>query len=254
MQFSAITSKDGILQEIATWCFGSSSNDDTTAYPLLDKTRNANRWYDRVVSLIMQADGNWEWDDINQTDLPVATTALVANQQDYGLDAAVQYKLLRVEILNSDGDAKQLNAISQTDKRGTALTEYQETAGTPNEYDLVGNSIFLYPKPSYAKALGLKLHFQRGASYFASTDTTKEPGFNRMFHRILSFGPAYDYALANGLQSKINLYRDEIAQLEAGLIKFYSGRNRDAKIQLRLRKTDYGQGVGSGTYSDNTIE
>jgi len=253
MVFSNTTTKDGILQEIATWCFGSSSNDDTTAYPLLDKTRNVNRWYDRAVSLIMQADGNWEWDDVNQTDLPVATTALVANQQDYGLDAAVQYKLLRVEILDNNGDSHQLNQISQTDKRGTSLTEYKSTAGTPQEYDLVGNSIFLYPKPSYAKTAGLKLHFQRGASYFESTDTTKEPGFNRMFHRILTFGPAYDYALANGFQNKINLYRDEIAQLERGIITFYSGRNRDAKIQLRLRKEDYGQGSGSGNYSDNTI-
>ena len=252
MVYNDSSNKLVIINETSTWCFGNSANDDTTAYPLADKTRNVNNWYDRVTSLILQSDARWEWDDVNQTDLPIATTALVANQQDYGLDTAVQYKIQRVEILDTTGDAIRLHPISEQDKKNIAMTEYRETAGTPKEYDLIGNSIFLYPKPSYAKALGLKLYFQRGASYFVSGDTTKTPGFNEMFHRILTYGAAYDFALANGLQSKIVLFRTEIDKLEEGLIIFYSDRHKDSKVRMKLSRTNYGED-SSGYYSDNTI-
>ena len=255
MFFSDDTNKLGIIQEIITWCFGNSANDDTTAYPLADKTRNVNNWYDRVVSLILQSDARWEWDDINQTDLPIATTALVQNQKDYGLDAAVQYKIARVEILDRNGDGKKLKPISEQDRRRVAMSEYKETAGTPVEYDLDGNSIFLYPKTDYSKSLGLKIYFQRGASYFTSSDTTKVPGFNEMFHRILTYGPAYDFALANGLQSKITIFRTEIDKLEEALKTFYADRHRDSKLRMRVERTNYGEtnDYSSGHYSDNIL-
>ena len=162
MVFNDTNNKLGIVNEIATWCFGNNANDDTTAYPLDDKVRNVNSWYDRVISLILQSDARWEFDDLNSTDLPIATTTLNANQQDYGLDSAVQYKIQRVEILDSSGNALRLTPISEQDKKGIALTEYRETAGTPREYDLIGNSMFLYPKSNYTKALGLKMYFQIG--------------------------------------------------------------------------------------------
>ena len=253
MIYNDSTNKLGIINDIATWCFGSSSNDDTTAYPLADKTRNANAWYDRVVSLIMKADNRWEFDDINQTDLPIATTALVANQQNYGLNAAVHYKILRVEILDSNGNGQQLNPISQDDKTGTAMTEYQETAGTPEEYDLVGNSIFLYPKPSYAYTAGLKIYFQRGASYFASGDTTKTPGFNEMFHRIISLGASLDWiSINNSGSNKIPILTNRIKELEEALINFYSGRHR-SKTKMSLGGKDDFQVIGYGYVDENSV-
>lgn len=256
MEFYDSTNKDGLLTDVMAWCFGSSSNDDLTAYPLADKTRNINAWYDRVVGLIMQADNNWQWDDANQTDLPVATTALVANQQDYGLNAAVQYKILKVEILDSSGDGHPLDPIDYDDKKGIAMTEYKETAGTPKEYDLVANSIYLYPKPDYAKALGLRIYFQRGASYFVSTDTTKVPGFAEPFHRILSYGASLDWLSINHSGSpRIPLLEKRIKELEAAIIDFYSTRHKGKKIRMTLRKTNYGQenDYGNRYYSDNTL-
>ena len=253
MQFSDTDTKLGIIQDIATWCFSNSDNDNTTSYPLADKVRNANAWYEQVVSLIMLSDNRWEWDDVNQTDLPIATSALVADQQDYGLDAAVQYKITRVEILDSSGSAIQLKPISQTDKRGTALTEYQSTAGTPAEYDLIGNSVFLYPKPNYSKAAGLKLYFQRGASYFTSSDTTKAPGFNRMFHRIIPMGASLDWISVNHSTSpKIPLLERRIEEMKKGIINFYSTRHRDSKPNLKLAgKRDFSVGESANIHENS---
>jgi hypothetical protein len=247
-QFSDTSTYTGICEEIDFFL-----NTDSTSYPLVQKARNVNHWYDRVVNLIMQCDNRWEWDDHNQTDLPIATTALVSGQQDYAMDPTIHFKILRVEILDSNGEATQLTPMTQSDKVGTALTEYESTNGVPLEYDLVGNSIFLYPAPNYAKTSGLKIYFQRGASYFVSTDTTKKPGFNAMFHRILSYGAAYDYSLSKGDYDRINLFREEIKELENGLIKFYSQRDRDTKYSMTVSGEDYGQ-ESDGFVSENRVE
>lgn len=249
MKFSNITNYSGIVQDIDFWITGRS--DISSDCPIEDKTRNVNRWLDRVASLILQADNRWEWDDANQTDLPIATTTLVDNQQDYGISGFTFLKVLRVEVKDQNGNYKQLTPISIEDKRGTAMSEFQKTAGMPKYYDLLGNSIFLYPKPSSSNttlAEGLKVYFQRNVVYFNKTDTTQEAGFAELFHRILSLGGAYDYCLANGLTSKIPLLEKEIGKMEQGILSFYSNRDLDDQPKMRLKKENYGQ-EGSGNAS-----
>jgi len=242
MVFSSSSDKSGIIEEIDFWILGSSAS-SSIDYVIADKTRNINRWLDRVVSLILQADNRWEWDDTNHTDLPIATTTLVHNQQDYEITGAAFLKIIRVEVKNSSGDFKQLTPISQQDKRGIALSEYQKTAGMPKEYDKLGNSIFLYPKPSSSNvtlSAGLKIYFQRTVDYFTTSDATQEPGFASPYHRILSVGAAKDYCVANTLQSRIAILDAEIAKLEAGILEFYSSRDRDDRPRLGLKREDYG--------------
>src|SRR5437763_632330 len=45
--------------------------------------RSANFALDAVVRKIFQTSGRWQFDDANDTDLPIATTDLVANQDNY---------------------------------------------------------------------------------------------------------------------------------------------------------------------------
>ena len=52
---------------------------DSITYPIAQKTANVNRALDNVVSAILGADGRWQWDDTNYTDLPIGVTDLVAN-------------------------------------------------------------------------------------------------------------------------------------------------------------------------------
>ena len=89
MVFSDSSTKQGLVEEI-DFLLGT----DATDYPTAQKTRNINRWFDRVISLILQADAKWEWDDTNYTDLPIATASLVANQQDYSISGTEFLKIL----------------------------------------------------------------------------------------------------------------------------------------------------------------
>jgi hypothetical protein len=239
MKFYSSSDRAGIVDDIFFLVFGDSS-DHSSDYSLADITRNVNRWYDRVVTKILQADNRLEWDDTNKTDLPIARINLVANQQDYGVTAATFLKLHKVDAYDANGNPIPLKQITLDDLRGIADADFESTAGTPRYYRLQGSSIFLYPKPSYSYTQGLRIFYQRNVDYFASTDTTKTPGFAEPFHRILSLGAAYDYAMITGMRDKIQMFRNEIQIIQQDLIDFYSSRNED-KISLSVEHEDYGQ-------------
>lgn len=206
---------------------------DSTSYSTADITVSANRALDRVTALIRAAEGRWSWDDSNNTDLPIATTALVADQQDYNLDPT-HYQIQRIEVKDEDGIWHKLDPIDQTDVYNQSLTDFLKTSGVPKYYDKVGNSLFLYPKPSYAQAASLKCFYTRGPSYFDVSDTTKAPGFNVIFHQLIALWAAYDYAAINQLSVKKDI-ADEIAIKEDKLNEYYSLRNKDEHIRIAAR-------------------
>lgn len=206
---------------------------DSTSYSTADITDSANRALYRVVSLIRAAEGRWSWDDSNNTDLPIATTALVANQQDYNLDPT-HYQIQRIEVKDEDGNWNKLDPIDYVDVYNQSLTDFQNTAGNPKYYDKVGNSIFLYPKPSYSQNASLKCFYTRGPSYFTASDTTKTPGFNTIFHELIALWASYDYAAINQLAVKKDI-SEEIAIKEDKLSEYYSLRNKDEHIRLAAR-------------------
>lgn len=102
----------------------------------------------------------------------------------------------------------------------------------------------LYPTPNYSSTAGLRAYFKRDASYFAVTDTTKEPGFNPQFHRLLSLGAASDYCLFSGMNNKLTTLQGEIAKLEEGLTNFYASRSKDEHPRMKLFCEDYNVGEG----------
>lgn len=229
MQFDDSSTLQGLKQDIDFLC---GTND--TAYTENDKVRNINRWAYRVVTWIYRASGTWQFDDSNKTDFPIATTTLVASQQDYELPSDL-LKIERVEVLDSDGNYRKLKAIDQS-QIDQALTEFKESDGLPQYYDLVGNSLFLYPAPAAADvttSAGLKIHFLREIDVFTGSDTTQEPGFAEPFHRLLSLGAAYDWLVANGTQQRLQNVRQEIEIMREELAAFYKDRNRDVKIQVK---------------------
>ncbi|MFA5394657.1 MAG: hypothetical protein WC346_01410 [Methanogenium sp.] len=252
MVFSDSSLSQGIVQDIDSWL-----NTDDTSYPIAQKVRDVNAWYDRVISIIVSCDGRWQFDDSNNTDLPIATTSLVSGQQDYTLDGSDHFEVTRMEVLDKNGSYYLLDPIDEHDVTNQALTEFYKTPGRPVKYDKRGSSIVLYPAPSSSHVTttkGLKLYFQRGASHFAADDTTKTPGFNPLFHRILSLGPALDYASKNELTTKIKIIQPRLDRLEAALIDSYSNRSRDESVSLRLHKNDYGaRSIGSDFASSDRV-
>ena len=210
---------------------------DSTSYTTADITVSANRALDRVVALIRAAEGRWQWDDSNNTDLPIATTALIADQQDYNLDPT-HYQIQRIEVQDEDGNWRKLEPIDTTDIYNQSMTDFLKTPGTPKYYDKVGNSLFLYPKPSYSQTASLKCFYTRGPSYFTTSDTTKTPGFNTIFHQLISLWASYDYAIINQMPVSKTI-AEEIALKEDKLSEYYSLRNKDEHIKLAARPHRY---------------
>lgn len=228
MIFSDPTGGQGIVQEIDFLV-----NTDSVKFPIEDKTRIINRWYEREAGRILETDGRWQFDDTNFTTLPIATTNLVSGQQDYSF--AVRFlRIDRMEIQDTNGNWRWLQPLDQNDVRRQSLTELGNQTGVPLNYDKLADSVFLYPRPNYNATSGLKAYFQRSADLFATTDTTKEPGFASIFHKLLCLGPAVEYAKANGLNNaKISMYEKEIEIMENDLKEFYGKRSKDEQVSLQ---------------------
>ena len=210
---------------------------NSSSYSTDDITSSSNRALDREVAVIRDAQGRWQFDDSNNTDFPIATTGLVANQQDYGLDPT-HYRIERVEVLDEAGNWTKLTSIDEADIYNQSITDFLSGAGVPQYYDKTANSLFLYPKPNYTQSASLKVFYERGPSYFTSADTTKTPGFNPMFHSLIPLWCAYDYAFVNQLDIADRL-RAEIASMEENLISYYSLRDKDEHLGLRARLSNY---------------
>lgn len=205
------------------------------SYPAADMLIAINNAYERVASLIISCDGRWQWDDSNQTDLPIATTDLVANQEDYSLSTS-HLTITGVEIKDTAGNWVELLPIDQNDiKSSPSTTDFMRDAAQPVYYDKLANSVFLYPKPNYSQSASLKIRFQRGPALFTSAEVTtgtKQPGFSSLYHDLIPLWVAYNYALDN-TQPTANGYLTEVLRKEEALMSDYQMKSKDEIIKLR---------------------
>lgn len=232
---SAVTTAPSIFEDI-DFLAGTSS----VSYPFADKLRNVNLRYNDVVSDILKAQSNWEFDDTNTTDYPIATTTLVAGQLDYALPSSF-LKLLRVEVKDSAGNFQRVYQFDET-QVSQALSEFDKTNGLPIWYRELANSIELYPQADASSVTltnGLRCYFQRNITEFTTSDASVTPGFAQPFHRILSIGAAYDYAFAKQLPVA-NALKVKLDEMRLALMQYYSSRNREVrpKLQTRIRNYD----------------
>lgn len=203
---------------------------DATQYPTSRIVNSCNNWLDTVTGYAIGADRRFAWDDSNHTKLPIGTTNLVANQSDYSFLTDEQgnaiINLLRIDILDPDGNYRKLDVINESDI-DLALDEYASTAGFPLAYDKIADNIVrLYPKPASSVTSGLKFYFQRTASYFTASDTTKQPGVSPLLHRGFVIASAYDGALTLGLQN-LQPLSVELQKEEEKMKQYFAIRNTD---------------------------
>lgn len=231
---------------------------NVNSFPAADMLISINTAYNRVASLIDKNDARWQWDDLNNTDLPIATTSLVSGQQDYSL-ATSHLTIDRIEIKDSAGNWTELSQIDQQMLKGgrkTALLAYRNVTGLPLEYDVVGASVFLYPIPNYSLASSLKIYFTRGPAEFTSAEVTagtKSPGFNSLFHDLIPLWVAYDYLVVKIPQLATSVM-NAILLKEKSIEEFYGQRDRDTRARMT---TSYAGAMGNasgqilGTASDS---
>lgn len=203
----------------------------SATYPDSDKVRNINIAYQTVATVIWESEGGWQYDDSNATSLPVATTTLVHNQQDYALPSTAQ-RVKSIIVKDKGGTQHKLKEFDIYDTT-IALPEFNKTPGLPVYYDLVGRSITLYPTPHSASVTlvsGLTVYVNRDVTEFATTASTETPGFATGYHRILSYAAALDFSQD---ETQRQFLAAQKARLERGMVRFYSKRDSERPTSIR---------------------
>lgn len=232
MTFSDVSGNTGILQQARK-----IMRVDANQWPVINVVNSCNNYLDTIVGYAIGADKRFQFDDSNHTKLPIGTTNLVANQSDYSFLTDEQgnsiLTLTRLDILDPSGYYRQLEPIDQVELDG-AVDEFLRIAGLPEKYDkLADNIVRLYPKPLTAVAAGLKFYFQRSASYFAATDTTKQPGVAPILHRGFVIAAAYDGAMTLGLKN-LQALAVERAYEEKKMQDYFAIRTNDEKPVIKM--------------------
>lgn len=188
-----------------------------------------------LASVINLHDSLWNYEDTRQTDLPIGKATLTSGQQDYTL-SLTHFSVDRIEVKDTNGKRRTLSQIDQQALKGArkiALSEYKSGGGVPEEYDLLGNSLFLYPIPNYTQAESLYVYYTRGPVEFTSADTTEVPGFPSLFHDLVPLWIAYNYGLSKGKENVDRIFA-EIQRKEGEMIKFFQLRNRDIRHRMAV--------------------
>jgi len=206
---------------------------DANRYPVATRTASANRAMERITSLIRKAEGRWQYQDANDVNPPYGTTNIVSGTGSYPIDVT-WLRVQKVEALDANGNYRTLIPFDIKDPRCEGYSNLLNSTGDPLMYDKVGNNFILAPNPNYSRTSGLRTWYEGNTSYFATSDTTKAPGFNTLYHRLVPMWMAYDYALINSLNIKDSL-RQEIQILEAELLNSYALRDRDEHVKIAVR-------------------
>lgn len=213
----------GIVDEIDVLC-----DTDTTSYPLASKVRRINSAYEELIGEIINSDGTWEWDDTNHTDLPVGTADLVNAQESYTF-ASEYLEIRQVKVKDASGNWQVLRPIDYRDFKDTAIEESFATTGMPQYYDIIGDTIKLYPAPATASVTttaGLKIHFTRTADLFTTADTTQSPGLPSTHHVILAYMAAIPYCMTYK-KDRVPLYQQKVQDMKRTLLLHYGRREKD---------------------------
>jgi hypothetical protein len=224
MVFSDTVNNLGILEQTRSF-----ARVDATQWPTYKVVNSCNNWHDQVTGYAIAADRNFQWDDTNHTKLPEGTTPLTINVSDYSFLTDEQSNpiltLLGVSRLEA-GKYIPLTLIDRNDPT-IDLANFGTVSGTPTKYDKIADNIIRLDRlPPATVAAGLKFYFQRAGSYFAATDTTKQPGVAPMLHRGYVIASAYDCALTLGLEN-LQPLSVEREKEEQKMIAYFNIRNND---------------------------
>lgn len=217
---------------------------DTTAtgFATADRVISINNYYNRIVTMILKSQDEWDYDDKNNTDFPIMTTSLVANQPDYALPTNV-LKIKRVEVTFDGSNWYRAESIDDNERSAdstqTTINNLFQTARP--YYDIQFGSIFLFPIPTANVSGGLKVWVSRQITEITSSDLTTGtyvPGFDPNFHMVLAYGAAYEFGLANGKENT-NIIKNELEQMMAELQIYYGDKDKDRTIFLKPNPVIY---------------
>lgn len=234
MQFNSSSTNQDLVSHLNFLC-----TSDGTNYPIADKTRNINAAYEEVIGDIINSDGTWQYDDTNYTNLPIGTGNLVNNQQTYSFTSEY-LQIEAVEVMDLNNRYRRLKQIDHRQLGGLSPDEYwgvdssgNPTRGFPLEYDIVGDTVFLYPTPNSANVTltaGIQIYFKRTADLFTTTDTTQEPGLPSTHHVLLTYMAAIPFCMIYR-KDRVASYERKVAEMKKSLLAHYAHREKDKQYR-----------------------
>lgn len=246
LQFNNISSRElGLVQDCEdTLNFSPTSISGNTAL-LAQFTRSMNTWYHKVVTMILDSQDSWDFDDSSNSDYPVGTIPLTT-ARDIALPASSKIlKIKRVDV-TYDGSTFYKAELIDTGEIGLGLGNDTNTDGrfskTKPFYDMVGsNGIWVYPEASstdVGNGAKIRIEFYRDITEFVVGDTIKTPGFDTPFHRMISLGASYDYALIKNLPTQTGILT-LLTDYETRLKRYYGQKITDSQFNLSSAYINY---------------
>lgn len=240
MQFNP-GSGAGIVDEIDSLC-----DSDTTSYPIAAKTRRVNAGLEELIGEIINADGTWQYDDTNHTDLPRGTGDLVEGQQSYSFTGEY-LQVTMIEVKDASGNWYKLKPLDQADLDEQSPDEYFGlTSGSPRKgaplyFDQLSDSFFLYPAPtSTAVTLtaGIRVWFKRTADLFTTADTTQSPGLPSTHHILLAYMAAIPYCMTYK-KDRVPLYQKKVDEMKKTLLAHYGQREKAKRKIITFKQPNH---------------
>lgn len=231
MVFSDTTNKNGIIQTCEFYCGLGDAGISGNATLLKQFTNLVNIANSRVWHLLFKNNGGWKYDDSNNTDLPQASQDLSNGVSKYALPTGA-LQVDRVEVKDVNGDYQKLAPLT-LEQITEGLDEFQSTDGLPRYYRLVGSTIELFPgvlSTAVTTTNGLKVYFGRGSTTFASTDTTKTPGFASEYHDMVPVKSSLEWLKVNKPNSgTLTLLMNDDVKRESQLVEYEVNKFKDRK-------------------------
>jgi len=238
MVYSDTTNKSGILQlvEYKTDLGDAYITGDATR--LKQFTSIANNENHKIWHTIFTSNGNWSYDDGNYTDLPQAASDLVSGTSKYALPPTA-LTVKGINCLDAAGNWYALSPI--TDKIiNNEVDEFMKEDSQPMYYRLINGTAEVYPASNYNATGGIKVLFDRDSVDFATSDTTKTPGFASPYHEILPIGIAIEWLKIKQPQSPtLPILIQDYLKMELAIKKFYSMRFKDLKPRISRAYQSY---------------
>ncbi len=211
----------------------------TDIYLPAERLLSINKYYDQLHSIILDSQDEWDFDDSNLTDLPIASTDLMANTGVYALPSTI-YKLNKLEINYGSGFIK----VNPLDLNETSLSEDEVLSRATVEnpfYRVFSQTIQLYPAPTSDVSGGLKIYYDREVAEFTSAEVTtgtKKPGIDRLWHDYIALGASVDAGLKYTLTNLASL-ETKLQDMENRIRKYYGQKVVDRKYKITNSIEDY---------------
>lgn len=239
LAFNDVTGGQGLIQDcednlnfLPTQISGNSAL-------LKQFTRHINVWYHKTITMILASQDSWDFDDSNNTDYPIGTIPLTtARDITFPLSSNI-LKIKRIDITydGTNWNRAVLNdsGVSSLGYGNDALLDSNFSINNPR-YDLVGaNGIFVYPAATTAQVsagAAIRIEFYRDIVEFTIADTTKTPGFDTPWHKMISLGACITYAKSKNLPSLAD-FENEYADYEQRLKQYYGQKDTDNEFIVK---------------------